>query len=187
MRLTKYFMISMYMCTLFSVSSLSAKSKQVTIYAYGFAASFNDSVVYLTDIQKIDSAWVDGKTKFLVSRDNYSYQLRDYLANKGDEHRTCIISYALKRKDVEKKYIALRKKYVGKGNFDMKYINYADFSFKPIAPTIISEEETEKINAEKKKRKNEQRQRPPMRPEQGQNGPGGNGGMPGGNGGMPPM
>ena len=51
------------------------------IYAFGFSASFNDSIVYFTDIQEIDSAWINEKNKFLVSRDNYSYQLKNYLSN----------------------------------------------------------------------------------------------------------
>jgi hypothetical protein len=180
-------MIAVAACALLTVSSVSAKSKQTKIYAFGFAASFNDSTVYLTDIQPIDSAWLEEKTNFLVSRDNYSYQLRDYLANQGQEHRTCLVSYALKRKKTEKKYLALRKKYAAKGNFDIKYISLADFQFKAVAPMEISDQEAEKIKAEKKKRKKEQSQRPAMRPGQGQGGPGGGQGGPGGNGGMPPM
>ena len=143
-------MIAIAASTLLAVSSVSAKNKQAKIYAYGFAASFNDSVVYLTDIQPIDSAWLEERTNFLVSRDNYTYQLREYLENKGVEHRTCIITYAMTRKNIEKKYIALRKKYVGKGNFDVKYINYTDFQFRSIVPL----EKMKRHKAKQRKRKN---------------------------------
>ena len=80
------------------------------LYAFGFSASFNDSIVYFTDIQEIDSAWINDKTDFLVSRDNYSYQLKNYFTNIGQEHRTCVISFALKRKDIEKKYKKMKEK-----------------------------------------------------------------------------
>ena len=36
------------------------------LYAFGFSASFNDSIVYFTDIQEIDSAWINDKTDFLA-------------------------------------------------------------------------------------------------------------------------
>jgi hypothetical protein len=121
-------------------------------------------------------------------RENYSYQLRDYLASKGIDHRTCIIAYALKGKDIENKFIALRKKYVEKGNFDVKYIASSDFVFKAIAPMENYDEIEAKNKAEQKKKKKEDRKRPPMGgPNQGEHGGNFGGGAPGGNGGMPPM
>ena len=104
------------------------------LYAFGFAASFNDSTVYFTDIQEIDSAWVNEKNEFLVGRDNYSFQLKNYLTNIGLEHRTCVISYAIKRKDIEKKYRKMKEKYVKAGNFIIKYIENKDFHFTAIKP-----------------------------------------------------
>lgn len=104
------------------------------LYAFGFSASFNDSIVYLTDIQEIDSAWINDKTDFLVSRDNYSYQLKNYFTNIGQEHRTCVISFALKRKDIEKKYKKMKEKYVKAGKFSIKTLGKNDFQFTTIKP-----------------------------------------------------
>ena len=56
-----------------------AINRPTSIFMFGFCTSFNDSTVYLTDIQQVDSAWIDTKTDFLYSRDNYSFQLRDYM------------------------------------------------------------------------------------------------------------
>ena len=78
-----------------TTETISAKSKVQKVYLFGFAASFNDSTVYFTDIQEIDSAWVDDKTNFLHDRDQYSYQLRDYLAEKFEPNRTCITTFAI--------------------------------------------------------------------------------------------
>lgn len=88
-----------------------AANKPGKVYVFGFAASFNDSTVYFTDIQEIDSAYYDSKTKFLYGRDNYSYQLRDYLQTQGFTTPTCVTSFALTRKDIDKKLARLRKKY----------------------------------------------------------------------------
>lgn len=113
----------------------SAKLKCVPkLYAFGFAASFNDSTVYFTDIQEIDSAWINDKNDFLVSRDNYSYQLKNYFTSLGLEHRTCVISFALKRKDIEKKYQKMKNKYVKAGNYDIKSVSTNDFHFTAIKP-----------------------------------------------------
>ena len=61
-------------------ATASAKLVQTKVYMFGMAASFNDSTAYFTDVQEVD-AWINDKGKFLYSRENYSYQLRDYLAS----------------------------------------------------------------------------------------------------------
>lgn len=115
-----------------------AAEKMKTVYMYGFAASFNDSTVYFTEVQQMDSAFVDTKTNFLYSRNNYSYQLRDYLAGQGFANATCVTSYALTRKEAEKKYLALRKRYLEGGRYTIKYLKAADFSFLPIKAETAS-------------------------------------------------
>lgn len=111
-----------------------AANRAQTIFIYGFAASFNDSTVYLTDLQTLDSAYIDSRTKFLYSRENYSYQLQDYLATQGYEHAVCVCSFALNRKEAEKKYLKLRKRYIDGGKFNIKYLKPTDFSFHAIKP-----------------------------------------------------
>lgn len=114
--------------------NVSAANDPQTVYIYGFAASFNDSTVYITEIQQLDSAYIDSKTKFLYSRNNYSAQMRDYLQTVGFPHATCITSFALKRKDAEKKYLKLRKRYLEKGAYNIKYLKESDFKFQAIKP-----------------------------------------------------
>lgn len=117
---------------LFVSLTASAKYEPKTIYVYGFVASFNDSTIYFTGIQKLDSAYIDSKTKFLYSRENYSYQLRDYLDAHGMKHATCITSFAFTQKDAEKKYFKLRKKYLKGAQFDIKMLDISDFKFDAI-------------------------------------------------------
>ncbi len=104
-------------------------------YMFGFAASFNDSTVFFTDIQQVDSVWVTKKKGFLAGRSNYSYQLRNYCEQKMDlPKRTCVVVSSLKRKDVEKKYKKMMKKYIGKKakSYDVRYIPSSDFKFEPV-------------------------------------------------------
>lgn len=110
----------------------SAVNKPERVYMYGFAASFNDSTVYFTSLQEIDSVYIDSKTKFLYSRDNYSYQLRDYLSAHGAENYTCTTMFALNRKAAEKKYAKLRKRYTQGGKYTVKDLSKTDFFFVPI-------------------------------------------------------
>ena len=110
----------------------SAVNKPEKVYMYGFAASFNDSTVYFTSFQEIDSVYIDSKTKFLYSRDNYSYQLRDYLSAHGAENYTCTTVFALNRKAAEKKYAKLRKRYTQGGKYTVKDLSKTDFFFVPI-------------------------------------------------------
>ncbi|HEY9543180.1 hypothetical protein [Prevotella sp.] len=129
---------------LFGSLSMNAKHILTKGFLFGFASSFNDSTVYLTNIQEVDAIWVDSKSKFLYSKENYSYQLRDHLKDNGMSTPTCVTIFATKRKDIEKKYIALRKRYTSskKQNFIVKYLSDTDFQFKPIT---LSEEENNNV------------------------------------------
>ena len=62
-----------------------AKVKQQPVYMFGFATSFVDSIAYITEIQLIDSAYVDTKTTFLIGRSGYSMEFQDYL----DKNENC--------------------------------------------------------------------------------------------------
>lgn len=120
--------VALAMC----VSAASAANRYTTVYVYGFAASFNDSTVYFTNIQQIDSAMIDTKTRFLYGRQEYSYQLRDYLTAQGFEDATCVTGYALTRKEAEQKFQKLRKKYTDKGNYAVKDLDEASFRYQAV-------------------------------------------------------
>lgn len=126
----KYFLF----CVLAVVSLCGWSANQpAKVYMFGFAASFNDSTVCFTEIQEVDSAYIDSKTKFLYGRENYSYQLRNHLTGLGFNTPTCITCFALKRKDVEEKYARLRKKYAN-GKFIVKEVKALQFHFQTIRP-----------------------------------------------------
>lgn len=109
-----------------------AANKPAKVYMFGFAASFNDSTVCFTNIQEVDSAYIDSKTKFLYSRENYSYQLRDYLEQQSFDSPTCITVFAFSRKDIEKKYARMRRRYTDNGKYIVKEVSSPDFEYQAI-------------------------------------------------------
>lgn len=139
----------------------NAAQKKTPLFVYGFATSFNDSTVYFTEIQLMDGTWVDSKTGFLYSRENYSYQLRESLKARGLKNPTCVTVYGKTRKDVEKKYSSMKKRYAANGRYNVQYLTANDFSFEPIEPdeseknSILSKKEKKekKVKKEKKAKK----------------------------------
>lgn len=133
--------------------------KLVTVpkmYVFGMAAAFTDTIVHFTSVQEIDSAWIDKKTKFLQSRDSYSYQLRSYLATKEEmPQRTCIVLYAQKEKKLLKKYEKMKRLYMqpkkGARHYDVRFIADSDFHFTTIDEMPYLEQEEEMVPDEKVK------------------------------------
>ena len=63
-----------------AVSAVQAKGKEEkTVYLLGASFSFSDSVVYFTEIMPVEGAKLDAKTKFLLHRQYYAYELKDYM------------------------------------------------------------------------------------------------------------
>jgi hypothetical protein len=115
-----------------TVSSIEAKPlKTNSVYMFGFSASFKDSVIYVTDIQNVQEAWIETKNEFLLGRDQYSYQLKTYLADSlSQPDRVCLVIFALKKKKAEKMYLKLMKKY--KKGYEVRYLNAREFKFDAI-------------------------------------------------------
>ncbi len=130
----KIIRLTLLLLAMFTITSAGAKTvKQPNVYIFGISASFSDSTVYITDVQTLDSAWIETKGKYLLVQDEYSNQLRSYFTNAlKNPHRTCVIFYATKPKDIEKKMAKIKKIYTSKNNFDVKYLTSADFKFKKV-------------------------------------------------------
>lgn len=151
---------------LLCVSGAEAKkNNQVQkIYIFGMAASFTDTIVHFTPIEEVDSAWIE-KKRFLMGREEYSYQLREYLSSQLlMPQRTCIVIYDKKRKKLEKKYARMMRIYTTppkKGrSYDVRHIEQKDFRFKSVnmSATVeqrqqAEEEQKAAANASKKDKK----------------------------------
>ena len=100
--------------------SFKKKKKEQGVYLAGIAASFTDSVVYITNVQLVDSAGFDDRG-LLIGRVQYSLQLKDYLTETMNlEDRTCLMFFSKKKKKVEKSLTKLRQKYQKGGSLYLK-------------------------------------------------------------------
>ena len=100
------------------------------VYMFGAAIKFNDSVVYLTDVQHLDSITInpDGS---IPNYAGYSLQLKVYLEGSMNEiNQTCAIIYSDKKKKLEKRYLKMRKKYTLDESKRLKPIGSGDFAFR---------------------------------------------------------
>lgn len=131
---------------------VNAKGKVAPRYLFGFSASFADSTVYFTDIQKVDSTWIDSKTKFLLGREEYASQLKGYFNSIKMPNRTCVVLFGKDLKKAEKKLKKLKDTYTvkAKGGYDVRYLTKADFEFAPVYMGIEDEQPVEQPKKEKK-------------------------------------
>ncbi|MCR5511961.1 MAG: hypothetical protein K6F43_00155 [Prevotella sp.] len=135
MKYYKYILMTLLFCV-----AMGAEAKRIQaphMYMFGFAASFKDSVVYITEIQDVKNVWYDTKSKFLLGRDNYSAQLKDYFKDKMQmPDRVCMVFFAKTMKEAEKKYLKLRKKYLGDAKhpstYEVRYVTTQDFQFEAV-------------------------------------------------------
>ena len=113
------------MCSAFSLK----KDHSKPVYAFGISASFTDTVVYFTDIQILDSAKVS-KEGFLVHRELYSYQLKNYLEdNQLQQNSTCMIYFSENCKKLEKEATKILNKYKKNNRMTESRIDSDKFRF----------------------------------------------------------
>ena len=123
---------------LMATGTMTVQAQDVKVpqaYMFGFVASFNDSTVYFTNIQQVDSVWVTKKKQFLAGRNQYSNQLREFFAQQRNmPNRTCVVVANVDRKKLEKKYIKMKNKYLVKSKkpYDVRNISENDFKFEAV-------------------------------------------------------
>ena len=170
MKLQQYLLGAAFLLANMLPSTASAKSVVTPrMYMFGFAASFNDTIVHFTDIQAVDSVWIDEKSKFLSRRDYYSDMLRDYLDKQQMPNRTCIVIYDKKVSRLQKKYLKMKKLYAGtkkvKNHNEIRTIGADEFKFTAINMSDFTEEENASVEkkSKKDKKKPKDSRRPPKR------------------------
>ena len=135
MRYYKYILMTLLFCVAMGADAKRIQPKHM--YIFGFAASFKDSVVYMTEIQDVPNVWYDTKSKFLLGRDNYSAQLKEYFRDKLQmPDRVCLVIFAKTMKKAERKYLKRRKKYLSDkkhtSTYEVRYVTTQDFKFEAV-------------------------------------------------------
>ena len=117
--------------TLLTVEASAKLEMTNDIYMFGFSASFKDSVIYTTDIQNVEGLWIDTKHNFLLNRDEYSHQLKEYLTDTLQQPgRVCMVFFYNKKKKAEKEFLILMKKY--RNGYEVRNVSASEFKFEAI-------------------------------------------------------
>ena len=127
----KKFVSVAFLLLLLVVSTASTmKKKDRNVYAFGVAASFNDSLVYWTSIQLLDSVTLD-KNGFLPKREAYTYQLKNHLEYTLKKvNYTCMIYFSDDKSKLEKEEQKLKGKYKKSKGLHIQQLDAQSFSFK---------------------------------------------------------
>lgn len=112
------------------------------MYVLGYAASFTDSVAYITQIQLLDTVTIDAKTKFLMDRNLYSIQLQHHISETfHHEDIFTAIFYNTKKSKLDKKAAKIREKISKERYLRITDTDYRFHCEEWIAPEIISTDE----------------------------------------------
>ena len=100
---------------------VSKKKIQTEVYVWGVSLSFSDSIVYFTEIQRVEGAIIEDK--LLPNRHLYAYELKDYMSyEEGKPGRTSFIYFSDKRSKLEKKEQKVKKKLIEGGEKSVRYL-----------------------------------------------------------------
>lgn len=100
------------------------------VYLYGVSIDFNDSTVYMTDVQYLDSMIIQ-KDGSLQGQSGYSLQMKVFLENSyGENNQTCAIVYSDNKKKLEKKFVKMRKRYQADKKQMLKLLGTDSFVFR---------------------------------------------------------
>ena len=127
----KYIRLIMAVALTFLVCSAFTmkKDKEKPVYVFGVAASFTETLVYYTDIQLLDSVYLN-EHGFLPQRDLYSYQLKNHLEyNMNKLNYTCVIYFSDNKKKLEKEASKVKSGYL-KSKQTLRPIEASEFQFK---------------------------------------------------------
>ena len=153
MKLSKLFCLVL-LCLVAS-QPLGAKTKKVVqkpVYMIGVGISLVDSMVFITDMHLVDSVTLEKKTKFLMDRQLYSFQLQQYLerAYRRGPYVPSVF-FSTSRKKMERRYLSLHKRYVQSKELQMYLVDQGQFRFK--AEEYIEQEEIPLPSKKNKKNK----------------------------------
>lgn len=127
----KYVRMFLALALVFMVCSAFTmkKGEDKPVYVFGVAASFNDTIVYYTSVQLVDSVVLDHQG-FLPRRELYSYQLKNYLEyTLGKPNYTCMIYFSEKKAKLEREASKIMGKYK-KNNVNLQMLDSKSFLFK---------------------------------------------------------
>ena len=113
-----------------AVSAGNKDPQMQRVYMFGFGASLTDSIACQTQVQAIDSAWLDAH-KLLVDRSLYSIQMQFHLEqNEGVKNPICTIYFDKNERKLRKLWAKLKRRYESEPQIKLRQLDADRFSFK---------------------------------------------------------
>ncbi len=117
------------LCSCSSVPFFGMKKADKSVYAFGVAASFLDTLVYYTDVQVLDSVKLNSQG-VLPHQELYSFQLKNYVEGAyNKQNRTCMIYYKESKKKIDKEMTKVLAKYKKSKSNSLIHIDPKEFKF----------------------------------------------------------
>lgn len=110
-------------------SSEDRKSEMIPVYMFGVSFSFSDSIMYMTDVQRMDSVEVSGDF-FMKDRNAYGNQLKYWLEKGGAPVQVPSLFFYKKQSQARKGISSVRKRALKKHKGTI--ITVPDFKFSHI-------------------------------------------------------
>lgn len=101
------------------------------VYIFGVSQLLADSVIYVTNIQEVDSIDMEKGTGFLPYRSEFSLQLKEYM--EGTLHltrQTTCVFYSTSRKKLAKQFYKVKKRYLDSKDMKIVMLDDGRFIFK---------------------------------------------------------
>ena len=130
MRRTFFCALGLLMLAAVGFAGSMKRPQKQRVYMFGFAASFVDSVAYMTDLQGVDAYLMPNG--YLADRSLYALQFNNHVVSKeGKEIITSAVFYDKKKSKLEKKYQKVRKKYRENHAVILQSVGVDQFRFEP--------------------------------------------------------
>lgn len=130
MKIARIFTL-LFILVLLGIKPLHAKKDNPTVFLFGVASSFNDTVVYITDIQPINGILLQKHTGFLPGIGLYSQQLKSFFQKeKGMPNRLCTVFFGTSEKKLRSKVIEVRKSFLEEKKMKVMPLLSSEFQFK---------------------------------------------------------
>ena len=111
---------------------------------FGVGVSFTDSVVYQTEVQRVDSAWITTSPTLLMDRALYSLQLQYYMEHQGVKNSVCAVFFSKSAGKMQRLWKKIRKRHEQAPTQRFKIVPLSDFRFQAEEyRPIITEEGTQ--------------------------------------------
>lgn len=125
-------LLALIFCQASTLQAQKSKPEVRSIYMFGFSASFSDSLIYITDIQKVDSVRFQDKSGLLMNRTSYSNQLQFYLEREMNRSKTTCVTFCNEDlKKLQKERNEIWNKYSKDRSVIVKTLTKEQFEFEP--------------------------------------------------------